>query len=95
MVRCNIPPPLFGTVAMPTRNIVLSEAQESLISDLVESGRYRNAGEVIRAGLHLLQGSEAQLPDLHADLVDGLPQATGEMVDGDKAVEQASANRRV
>ena len=44
---------------MPTLNIVLSEAQESLIQDLVDTGRYRNAGEVIRAGLHLLQTNEA------------------------------------
>ena len=58
---------------MPTRNIVLSEAQESLIQDLVDTGRYRNAGEVIRAGLHLLlRDSEAETVDRPPDAPSGV-----------------------
>jgi len=35
---------------MPTRNVVLTERQETLIEALVQSGRYQNASEVMREG---------------------------------------------
>ena len=40
---------------MPTRNVVLTDHQESLIGSLVDSGRYQNASEVLREGLRLLE----------------------------------------
>ena len=33
---------------MPTRNVVLTEHHEKVIADLVGSGRYQNASEVMR-----------------------------------------------
>ena len=45
---------------MPTRNIVLTDHQSSLIDTLVESGRYQNASEVLREGLRLVEAREAQ-----------------------------------
>jgi antitoxin ParD1/3/4 len=36
---------------MPKRNVVLTERQEELFETLVKSGRYQNAGEVLRDGL--------------------------------------------
>lgn len=45
---------------MPTRNVVLTNHQESLIESLVESGRYQNASEVLREGLRLIERQEAQ-----------------------------------
>ncbi len=45
---------------MPTRNVVLTERQESLIETLVESGRYQNASEVLREGLRLIEQREAE-----------------------------------
>ena len=44
---------------MPTRNVVLSEQQEKIIQDLVSSGQYQNASEVLREGLRLLARREA------------------------------------
>ena len=44
---------------MPTRNVVLSDHQASLIARLVGSGRYQNASEVMRAGLRLIERHEA------------------------------------
>jgi len=35
---------------MPIRNVVLTKRQADLIDALVESGRYQNAGEVLRYG---------------------------------------------
>ncbi len=75
---------------MPTRNVVLSEPQEGLVRELVESGRYQNASEVIRAGLRLLEDHEAALQDVRAGLLEGLAQAAeGRTVDGEKAIETA------
>ncbi|HLW93161.1 MAG TPA: type II toxin-antitoxin system ParD family antitoxin [Roseiarcus sp.] len=45
---------------MPTRNVVLSDHQESLIESLVQSGRYQNASEVLREGLRLVERREAE-----------------------------------
>ncbi len=45
---------------MPTRNVVLSEQQEEIIRDLVSSGHYQNASEVLRDGLRLLARREAE-----------------------------------
>ncbi|HMN75693.1 MAG TPA: type II toxin-antitoxin system ParD family antitoxin [Burkholderiaceae bacterium] len=43
---------------MPTRNVVLSEHQQQLVEDLVHSGRYQNASEVLRDGLRLVEERE-------------------------------------
>ena len=45
---------------MATRNVVLPDPMEQDINELVETGRYQNRSEVIRAGLRLLLQQEAQ-----------------------------------
>ena len=45
---------------MPTRNVVLTEHQASLVEQLVTSGRYQNASEVLREGLRLVEQREAE-----------------------------------
>lgn len=45
---------------MATRNVVLPEPLEQDIENLVTTGRYQNASEVIRAGLRLLLQHEAE-----------------------------------
>jgi antitoxin ParD1/3/4 len=45
---------------MPTRNVVLTKHQEKLIETLVGSGRYQNASEVLREGLHLVEQRQAE-----------------------------------
>src|SRR5258708_5511388 len=44
---------------MRTRNIVLTQHQSDLGEQLVESGRYQNASEVLRDGLRLIERREA------------------------------------
>ncbi|WP_321783223.1 type II toxin-antitoxin system ParD family antitoxin [Paraburkholderia sp. J94] len=46
--------------AMPTRNVVLTDHQAKLIDTLVNSGRFQNASEVLRAGLRLIERDEAE-----------------------------------
>lgn len=43
---------------MPTRNIVLTDHQTQFVEQLVSSGRYQNASEVLREGLRLIQQRE-------------------------------------
>ena len=43
---------------MPTRNVSLPEALDQLVDSFIQSGRYDNASEVIRAGLRLLEQEE-------------------------------------
>jgi antitoxin ParD1/3/4 len=45
---------LFGTV-----NVVLTNHQANFIEQLVSSGRYQNASEVLREGLRLIEQREA------------------------------------
>ena len=45
---------------MPTRNVVLTESQEEFVTELVRSGRYQNASEVLRDGLRLVEARETR-----------------------------------
>ena len=45
---------------MPTRNVNLTESFDDFITKEIEAGRYRNASEVMRAGLRLLQQQTAE-----------------------------------
>ena len=49
-----------GVPVVPTRNVVLTKQQADLVEELVRSGRYQNASEVLRAGLRLLERREAE-----------------------------------
>jgi antitoxin ParD1/3/4 len=45
---------------MPTRNVVLTDHQALMVEQLVTSGRYQNASEVLREGLRLVEQREAE-----------------------------------
>ena len=45
---------------MPTRNIVLTDHQARFVEQLVTTGRYQNASEVLREGLRLVESREAE-----------------------------------
>jgi antitoxin ParD1/3/4 len=45
---------------MPTRNVVLTEHHETVIAELVASGRYQNASEVLREGLRLIEERDSR-----------------------------------
>lgn len=60
---------------MPTRNVNLTDYYDDMISRFMESGRYSNASEVIRAGLRLLEhqtlAEEAKLEALRSAFLEG------------------------
>ena len=55
---------------MPT-SVALSPHFETFIRQQVDSGRFNNVSEVVRAGLRLLEDQETQLAALRAALVAG------------------------
>ncbi len=61
---------------MPTRNVVLTDHQSATIERLVSSGRYQNASEVLREGIRLIEGrdaeDEARLESLRQAASDGI-----------------------
>lgn len=69
---------------MPTRNVNLTDKLDRFVLAKVESGRYENASEVIRAALRVLereeQEYEARLAALRAAIDEG--DASG-VADGD------------
>ena len=45
---------------MPTRNVNLTDELDSFVSEKIESGRYENASEVVRAALRTMEREERQ-----------------------------------
>lgn len=62
-------------VAMPTRNVNLTDELDHFVAKKVRSGRYENASEVVRAGLRTLEREEreyeAKLAALRAAIDEG------------------------
>lgn len=69
---------------MPT-SVALSSHFETFIRDQVESGRYNNVSEVIRAGLRLLEDQERlndlKLAELRGAIASGLESGEGRSAD--------------
>jgi antitoxin ParD1/3/4 len=47
-------------IAMPTRNVELTEHEAALVEGLVACGRYQDASEVLRDGLRLIEKRESE-----------------------------------
>lgn len=87
---------------MPT-SVALSAHFETFVRDQVESGRYNNASEVVRAGLRILEDqqkqAELQLEAMRAAIAAGLTSGPGTAADQvfdrleTKYRKQASAGR--
>ena len=80
---------------MPT-SVALSSHFETFVRNQVESGRYNNASEEVRAGLRLLEDqqkqAELQLEAMKAAIAAGL--ASGRSVPGDQVFDRLEARYR-
>ena len=87
---------------MPT-SVALSPHFETFIRDQVESGRYNNVSEVVRAGLRLLEDTERQQAvqlqalrhDIAAGKASGAPLAAESVFDRLQAKYAQKATRPV
>lgn len=64
---------------MPTQNVNLPDHQSLFIREMMDGGRYKNASEVVRAGLRLLEDYEEEqrlkLERLRAEVQKGIDDA--------------------
>jgi antitoxin ParD1/3/4 len=77
---------------MPT-SVALSPHFETFIRDQIESGRYNNVSEVVRAGLRLLEDTERQqilqLQALRNDIAAG--KASGSPIEAEAVFDRLEA----
>ena len=85
---------------MPTRNINLTERFDQFVAAEIEAGRYRNASEVMRAGLRLLEQQKHEdreklklLRSLASEAFDQLDQGQGIEIRGERQL--ANLVRRI
>ena len=76
----------------------IDKHDEALIDSLVESGRYKSADDVVRAGLRLVaqreQDYEAKLAALRAEIQKGIDSGPGREVDLKEWAEEIKARGR-
>ncbi|WP_339621332.1 type II toxin-antitoxin system ParD family antitoxin [uncultured Salinibacterium sp.] len=72
-------------------SISLDDHFAGFLAREVETGRYRSASEVVRAGLRLLEDQETQMAALRSALISG--EASGEAEDFDFDAFVASKKR--
>ncbi len=88
---------------MPTRNVNLTEHYDRFVEEQIASGQFKNASEVMRAGLRLLEQhrreEQEKLAALRALAAEGfgeLDQGRGIILDGREPLSEfiAAAGRR-
>jgi len=73
----------------------LGRTLESVVADLVASGRYNSKSEVLREGVRLVQEREARLATLDAALARGLADAeAGRVTPADEVFDRLEAKYR-
>ena len=84
---------ILGALIVPTRNINLTDHYHEFVDIQVRSGRYKNASEVMRAGLRLLESETAEqvekltvLKRLANEGFDDLDQGRGTQLENQKSV---------
>ena len=80
---------------MPTRNVNLTGRYDEFVGEQVTSGRFKNASEVVRAGLRLLEQQNreeeeklALLRSLAAEGFEELDQGRGTVIDGQRQLRK-------
>jgi antitoxin ParD1/3/4 len=80
---------------MPTRNVNLTGRYDEFVVEQVASGRFKNASEVVRAGLRLLEQQNreeeeklALLRSLAKEGFDQLDQGRGTVIDGPRELRK-------
>ena len=80
---------------MPSRNISLTDHFDGFVERSIRAGRFANASEVVRAGLHLLERREREEEERRAALKAAATEGFGALDQGDHVLlEGEQALRR-
>jgi antitoxin ParD1/3/4 len=75
-------------------SVSLGDYFENFVDDKVLEGRYKNASEVIRAGLRLLEGEENKVHLLKKAINEGIESGIAENFNPKKHLELLKAKKR-
>ena len=75
-------------------SVALGEHFEEFVKDRIEKGRFKNASEVIRAGLRLLEEEEKKLQVLHKALQEGIDSGVAVNFDSDDHLLHLKSSRK-
>ena len=75
-------------------SISLGNHFENFVDDRVTAGRFKNASEVIRAGLRLLEEEESKIIALKKAIDEGIESGIAENFNSKKHLDALKANKR-
>ncbi len=75
-------------------SVSLGDHFEAFVDDRISEGRFKNASEVIRAGLRLLEEEEGKMIMLKKAIADGVSSGVAENFDPVKHMETLKAGKR-
>jgi antitoxin ParD1/3/4 len=75
-------------------SISLGDHFEDFIDDKIATGRFKNASEVVRAGLRLLEEEEAKMLTLKKAISEGIESGVAKNFDPKKHLEQLKAAKK-
>jgi len=75
-------------------SISLENYFDEFIQSRISSGRYKNASEVVRAGLRLLEEEETRYAALKEAIQDGMESGIDDDFDPETHLEQLKAGRK-
>ena len=75
-------------------SVALGEYFENFVENRISEGRYKNASEVIRAGLRLLEEEENKIKALKNAIQEGIDSGIAEGFNPKKHLESLKANKR-
>ncbi|MCY4779103.1 type II toxin-antitoxin system ParD family antitoxin [Sphingobacterium sp. UT-1RO-CII-1] len=84
-----------GKVMGRNTSVSLGNYFEDFVQNRIAEGRYKNASEVIRAGLRLLEEEENKVQILKNAVQEGIDSGLSENFDPKKHLETLKANKRI
>lgn len=75
-------------------SVSLGSYFENFVEHRISEGRYKNASEVIRAGLRLLEEEESRIQALKYAIEEGLDSGIAENFNAKKHLEMLRANKK-